>query len=131
LAHRPFDVEYPEPASLRGLHNSGKCIIVICDQASEIDDVIWDVTQGALTDANTEIIWLVLTLQSITASSPGSAWTLQVNDGPKSVHGGAITHVLGATPFAVPAIGTVVQWLKPLPFDSGCRSCWQAPQRAK
>ena len=31
----------------------------------------------------------------------------------------AITHVLGATPFAVPAIGTVVQWLKPLPFDSG------------
>jgi hypothetical protein len=27
--------------------------------------------------------------------------------------------VLGATPFAVPAIGTVIQWLKPLPFNSG------------
>jgi hypothetical protein len=32
---------------------------------------------------------------------------------------GAITHVLGATPFAVPAIGTVIQWPRPLPFNSG------------
>ena len=41
-----------------GLHNEGKRIIVIFDEASGIDDVIWEVTEGALSDANTEIIWL-------------------------------------------------------------------------
>jgi hypothetical protein len=49
----------PNPQAFAGLHNAGKRIIVIFDEASEIDDVIWDVTQGALTDANTEIIWMV------------------------------------------------------------------------
>jgi hypothetical protein len=33
---------------------------------------------------------------------------------------GAITHVLGATLFAVPAVGTVMRWPKPgLPFNNG------------
>lgn len=41
-----------------GLHNQGKRIIVIFDEASEIADSIWDVAEGALTDANTEIIWI-------------------------------------------------------------------------
>jgi hypothetical protein len=44
--------------SFAGLHNEGKRIIVIFDEASPIDDKVWDVTQGALTDSNTEIIWL-------------------------------------------------------------------------
>lgn len=40
-----------------GLHNQGGRIIVIFDEASAIPDVIWEVTEGALTDENTEIIW--------------------------------------------------------------------------
>jgi hypothetical protein len=42
-----------------GLHNKGKRIIVIFDEASAISDTIWDVTEGALTDENTEILWFV------------------------------------------------------------------------
>lgn len=42
-----------------GLHNKGKRILVIFDEASAIPDVIWEVTEGALTDEDTEIIWLV------------------------------------------------------------------------
>ena len=41
-----------------GLHNEGKRLIVIYDEASAISDKIWEVTEGALTDENTEIIWL-------------------------------------------------------------------------
>jgi len=40
-----------------GLHNLGKRIVVIFDEASAIPDVIWEVTEGALTDKNTQIIW--------------------------------------------------------------------------
>lgn len=40
-----------------GLHNEGKRIIVVFDEASQIDDVIWEVTDGALTDENTDIIF--------------------------------------------------------------------------
>lgn len=42
-----------------GLHNQGKRILVIFDEGSAIPDVIWEVTEGALTDMNTEIIWAV------------------------------------------------------------------------
>lgn len=41
-----------------GLHNKGKRIIVLFDEASGIDDKVWEVTQGALTDENTEILWI-------------------------------------------------------------------------
>jgi hypothetical protein len=44
--------------SFAGLHNQGKRIIVIFDEASAIDDAIYTVTEGALTDARTQIIWL-------------------------------------------------------------------------
>lgn len=40
-----------------GLHNEGRRIIVVFDEASAIPDVIWETTEGALTDANTEILW--------------------------------------------------------------------------
>lgn len=42
-----------------GLHNQGRRILVIFDEASAIPDIIWEVTEGALTDRNTEIIWAV------------------------------------------------------------------------
>lgn len=41
-----------------GLHNKGKRIVVIFDEASKIADKVWEVTEGALTDSETEIIWL-------------------------------------------------------------------------
>ena len=41
-----------------GLHNEGKRLLIIFDEASGIPDKIWEVQEGALTDANTEIIWL-------------------------------------------------------------------------
>src|SRR5271170_1092427 len=41
-----------------GLHNKGKRIVLIFDEASAISDRIWEVAEGALTDENTEIIWL-------------------------------------------------------------------------
>lgn len=41
-----------------GLHNKGKRIVVIFDEASAIPDKIWEVTEGALTDEQTEIIWI-------------------------------------------------------------------------
>lgn len=40
-----------------GLHNKGKRILLVFDEASAIPDLIWEVSEGALTDANTEIIW--------------------------------------------------------------------------
>jgi hypothetical protein len=42
-----------------GLHNSNKRILIVFDEASAIPDVIWEVTEGALTDKNTQIIWCV------------------------------------------------------------------------
>lgn len=53
----PWSEENTE--SFAGLHNKGKRIIVIFDEASAIPDVIWEVTEGALTDENTEIVWAV------------------------------------------------------------------------
>lgn len=40
-----------------GLHNAGKRILLIFDEASSIIDAIWDTASGALSDAGTEIIW--------------------------------------------------------------------------
>jgi len=42
-----------------GLHNFGKRILVVFDEASSIPDIIWETAEGALTDLNTQIIWLV------------------------------------------------------------------------
>lgn len=41
-----------------GLHNEGKRVLLIFDEASAIPDAIWEVSEGALTDADTEILWL-------------------------------------------------------------------------
>ena len=42
-----------------GLHNQGKRILIIFDEASAIPDIIWETTEGALTDRGTQIIWCV------------------------------------------------------------------------
>lgn len=40
-----------------GLHNKGKRVLLLMDEASAIPDAIWETSEGALTDADTEIIW--------------------------------------------------------------------------
>lgn len=43
-----------------GLHNQDKRILIMFDEASAIPDIIWEVTEGALTDKPpTQIIWCV------------------------------------------------------------------------
>lgn len=46
------------PAAFAGLHNQGKRLLLIFDEGSEIPDIIWETAEGALTDSDTEIIWL-------------------------------------------------------------------------
>jgi hypothetical protein len=41
-----------------GLHNKGRRIVLVFDEASAIADRVWEVAEGALTDEGTEIIWL-------------------------------------------------------------------------
>jgi len=41
-----------------GLHNKGNRILLVFDEASAIADKVWEVAEGALTDEDTEIIWL-------------------------------------------------------------------------
>jgi len=41
-----------------GLHNENRRLLLVFDEASAIDDKVWEVAEGALTDENTEIIWL-------------------------------------------------------------------------
>ena len=48
------------PQAFAGAHNKGKRLVIIFDEASEISDTIYETVEGALTDANTEIIWLCM-----------------------------------------------------------------------
>jgi len=40
-----------------GLHNEGKRVILLFDESAAIADMIWEVSEGALLDSNTEILW--------------------------------------------------------------------------
>ncbi len=42
-----------------GLHNKGKIIVLLFDEASKISDKVWEVAEGALTDEDTIILWVV------------------------------------------------------------------------
>lgn len=42
-----------------GLHNKNKRILIVFDEASKIADKVWEVAEGALTDEDTEILWIV------------------------------------------------------------------------
>jgi hypothetical protein len=46
-------------AAFAGLHNKGRRIVLLFDEASQIADNVWEVAEGALTDEDTEILWLV------------------------------------------------------------------------
>jgi hypothetical protein len=52
----PWSEENTE--AFAGLHNKGRRVILIFDEASAIADKIWEVSEGALTDEDTEIVWL-------------------------------------------------------------------------
>lgn len=45
--------------AFQGAHNLGKRMVIIFDEASTIADPVWEATEGALTDADTEIMWFV------------------------------------------------------------------------
>lgn len=47
------------PQAFAGLHNRGKRLLLIMDEASEINDIIWETAEGAMTDADTQILWCV------------------------------------------------------------------------
>ena len=51
----PWSEQNPE--AFAGLHNQGRRILIIFDEASAIADVIWETVEGATTDRDTEIIW--------------------------------------------------------------------------
>lgn len=51
----PWSTETIE--AFAGLHNEGKRVLLLFDEASAIDDPIWETAMGALTDALTQIIW--------------------------------------------------------------------------
>ena len=51
----PWSVTNTE--AFAGLHNKGKRILLVMDEASAVHDKVWEVSEGALTDENTEIIW--------------------------------------------------------------------------
>lgn len=52
----PWSDENPE--AFAGLHNFGKRLLYIFDEASAIPDKIWEVVDGAMTDANTQLLWI-------------------------------------------------------------------------
>ena len=52
----PWNDQRPE--AFQGLHNLGKRLIILFDEASAIASSIWEATSGALTDADTDIIWI-------------------------------------------------------------------------
>ena len=45
--------------AIAGLHNKGKRAFAIFDEASAIPDTIFETIEGALTDANTELLWCI------------------------------------------------------------------------
>lgn len=48
------------PQASAGAHNRRKRLIIIYEEASGIPDVIWKTQEGAMTDADTEIIWIAI-----------------------------------------------------------------------
>lgn len=46
------------PEAVAGMHNKGKRLLIIFDEASGIADSIWEAIEGAQTDEDTQILWL-------------------------------------------------------------------------
>lgn len=53
----PWSKEKPE--AFAGLHNEGKRVLMLFDEGSTIDDVIYEVAEGALTDVGAQRIWCI------------------------------------------------------------------------
>ena len=51
----PWSKDNPE--AFAGLHNQGKRILILFDEASAIIDEIWTVAEGATTDSDTEVVF--------------------------------------------------------------------------
>lgn len=45
------------PQAFAGLHNKGNRLILVFDEASEIEDIIWETAEGAFSDADTQLMW--------------------------------------------------------------------------
>lgn len=52
----PWSEDNPE--AFAGLHNFGKRVLVIFDEASGIVDKIWETIDGVMNESNTELIWI-------------------------------------------------------------------------
>lgn len=46
------------PEAVAGMHNKGKRLLIVFDEASGIADSIWEAIEGAQTDKDTQIMWL-------------------------------------------------------------------------
>jgi hypothetical protein len=47
----------PIAEAFAGLHNAGRRVVVIFDEASAIDPIIFETVEPIATDANTQVIW--------------------------------------------------------------------------
>lgn len=66
-----------------GLHKVGKRLVLLFDEASKIDDRMWDTASGALTDAETEILWLAYGNPTQNSAAPAtSLWVVSAMPGP-------------------------------------------------
>jgi hypothetical protein len=45
--------------AIAGLRNMGRRAFALLDEASAIPDLVWNTIEGALTDAETELVWAV------------------------------------------------------------------------
>jgi hypothetical protein len=46
--------------AFQGLHNYGKRVVLLMEEASGIDDPVYETAEGAMTDEGTEIIWIAI-----------------------------------------------------------------------
>ncbi len=53
----PWSMNNPE--AFAGMHNERSRVLLMMDEASAIPNIIWETAEGALTDKDTEIIWVV------------------------------------------------------------------------
>lgn len=53
----PWSVERPEATA--GMHNKGRRVLLLTDEASGVPDIIWEYQDASTTDSDTEIIWAV------------------------------------------------------------------------
>jgi hypothetical protein len=75
----PWSKEKSE--AFAGLHNKGRRILIIFDEASAIPPIIWEVTEGALTDKNTEISGSHSGTRPATTAGSTTAFTRILNTG--------------------------------------------------